>query len=98
MTRLVNLVIGDQLVQREMPQASDELLPGVRWGDPWTLFTPAYWLAQAWMTKADRRKTNRNCAKDGVVNELGFCMLGGFGITAELATVAFERCKEAGLF
>ncbi|QMV19719.1 8-oxoguanine DNA glycosylase [Granulicella sp. 5B5] len=98
MSRLVSLFIEDQLVQREMPQATDELLPGVSWGDPWTLFTPAYWLALAWITKVDRSKTNRYRAKDGIVNELGFCMLGGFGITAELATVAFERCKEAGLF
>jgi N-glycosylase/DNA lyase len=98
MNRLISLVIHDQLVQREMPQADVQLLPGVYWGDPWTLFTPAYWLAQAWMTQVENGQRSRYCAKDGIVNELGFCLLGGFGITAELATVAFERCKEAGLF
>lgn len=98
MSRIVNLIIQDQLVQREMPLASDELLPGVCWGDPWRLFTPAYWLAQAWMAEADTKSTNKYRARDGVVNELVFCLLGGFGITAELATAAYERCRDAGLF
>lgn len=98
MNRAISLIIGEQLVQREMPEAHDELLPGVSWGDPWTLFTPAYWLAQAWMTQVDRTATSRYCTKGDLVNELGFCMLGGFGITAELATAAFMRCRDVGLF
>lgn len=98
MNRVINLIIGDQLEQREMPEANDELLPGVAWGDPWTLYTPAYWLAQAWMTQVDRAATSRYCTKGNLVQELGFCMLGGFGITAELASAAFVRCKDEGLF
>ena len=98
MNRAISLIIGEQLVQREMPEAHEELLPGVPWGDPWSLFTPAYWLAQAWMTQADRATTSRYCTSGDLVNELGFCMLGGFGITAELASAAFERCRDAGLF
>jgi N-glycosylase/DNA lyase len=96
--RLVNLVINGQPVQREMPLADTALMPGVYWGDPWTLFTPAYWLALAWMAQADLSATSRYRARGGVVAELGFCMLGGFGISAELASAAFERCQEAGLF
>jgi N-glycosylase/DNA lyase len=98
MSRLISLIIRDRLIQREMPDADVELLPGVQWGDPWALFTPAYWRAQAWMTQSDDHKTNKYLARDSVVEELGFCMLGGFGITAELATSAFERCKHTGLF
>jgi N-glycosylase/DNA lyase len=98
MTRVISLIIDERLVQREMHEAYDELLPGVLWGDPWSLFTPAYWLAQAWMTQADRATTSRYCTNGDLVNELGFCMLGGFGITAELASAAFERCRDAGLF
>jgi hypothetical protein len=52
----------------------------------------------AWTTQADRTTTSRYCAKGDLVDELGFCMLGGFGITAELATAAFVRCRDAGLF
>jgi N-glycosylase/DNA lyase len=98
MNRAISLIIEGQVEQREIPGAAEELLPGVPWGDPWILFTPAYWLAQAWMHQADRTGTSRYCTKQDLIHELGFCMLGGFGITAELATAAFTRCKDAGLF
>lgn len=98
MIRTVSLMIRDNLVEREMHDAASEVLPGILWGDPWKLFTPAYWLAQAWMSEIDLKPTGQHSAKHGIVGELGFCMLGGFGITAELATAAYERCWKAGLF
>lgn len=97
MNRVINLMIGKDVVQREMPLATEEVLPGVLWGDPWTLFTPSHWLAQAWMSELDRKHEYRYRARDGIVGELVFCLLGGYGITAELATAAYELCKELGL-
>ncbi len=81
-----------------MPEPDCEVLRGVLWGEPWNLYTPAYWLLQAWIEGLDLHQESRYRAKRGVTEELGFCLLGGFGITAELATAAFERCNEAGLF
>lgn len=98
MSRKVGLLIRDRLVEREMPDAGSEVLNGVLWGDPWTLFTPAYWIAQAWMSEVDLNRSGGFSAKHGIVGELGFCILGGYGITAELATSAYERCWDAGLF
>lgn len=98
MSRRISLIIRDTLVEREMPDAADEVLHGVLWGDPWTLFTPAYWMAQAWMSEIELNPTSKYSARHGVVGELGFCILGGYGITAELATAAYERCWDAGLF
>jgi len=98
MSRKVSLIVHGSLVEREMPDACSEVLPGVIWGDPWTLFTPAYWLAQAWMSEIDTRPSGRYSVKHGLIGELGFCLLGGFGITAELATAAYDRCWQAGLF
>lgn len=76
-------------------QSSDSA--AVRWGDPWSLFTPAYWLAQSWMAELDTKPITRYSARDGATGELVFCMLGGFGITAELATAAYEHCRAQGL-
>ncbi len=98
MNRTISILIQENLVERDLPGADTEVLPGVKWGEPWVLFTPAYWVTQAWMAEIDSKPSKRNPTKDGVVDELGFCMLGGFGITAELATAAFERCSQAGLF
>jgi N-glycosylase/DNA lyase len=98
MSRIVSLIVRDTLVEREIPDATSEVLPGVVWGDPWTLFTPSYWLAQAWMSEIDCKTSGKYSIKHGLIGELGFCLLGGYGITAELATAAYERCWQAGLF
>jgi Thermostable 8-oxoguanine DNA glycosylase len=97
MTRSISLIIDNKLVERAMPCPHEYVLPGVKWGDPWRLFTPAYWLAQAWMAGADDKPSTRYRALRGVVEELVFCLLGGYGITAEMATAAYERCWEVGL-
>jgi len=97
MNRMVSLVIGEKLVERAMPCPEEQILPGMKWGDPWHLFTPAYWLAQAWMAELDTKPSSCYRARDGVVEELVFCLLGGYGITAEMATAAYERCGGAGL-
>ena len=95
--RPVSLVINDQLVERLMPAAEQEAMTGVRWGDPWALFTPAYWLAQGWMAELDVKPVTHYRARGDAVHELVFCLLGGYGITAEMAHAAYERCLEAGL-
>jgi N-glycosylase/DNA lyase len=93
----VALVVDNAVVERCMPMATEELLPGVFWGTPWTLFTPAYWLSQAWMAQLGSASPSHYSARDGAVGELVFCLLGGHGITAELSTAAYERCRDAGL-
>jgi N-glycosylase/DNA lyase len=98
MKRCVSVIIRGQLTTRELPDPDCEVLRGVLWGEPWMLYTPAYWLLQAWIEGLDLHQESRYRATRGFTEELGFCLLGGFGITAELATAAFERCDEAGLF
>jgi N-glycosylase/DNA lyase len=73
------------------------LMPGVRWGDHWALFTPAYWLSQVWMTELHDQHHSPFKARGSLDEELVFCMLGGFGVPAELATAAFMACKTANL-
>lgn len=97
MMRKVTLPVDAVCIDRYLPAACDEVLPGVPWGEPWHVFTPAYWLTQAWMAKLDEAGTSDYRARHGVVEELVFCLLGGFGITAELATAAFEACEVEGL-
>lgn len=98
MMRRISLLVGGKPIEKEIPRTDSELLPGVRWGDPWVLYTPAYWLAQAWMTESDRNSDCKYRAKESVVDEIGFCLLGGYGITAELASSAYLSCKDSGLF
>lgn len=97
MSRMVSIIINEKLVERPMPCPEEQVLPGMKWGNPWCLFTPAYWLAQAWMMGLDTEPSSRYHARDGVVEELVFCLLGGYGITAEMATAAYSMCRESGL-
>lgn len=82
---------------KELPSADVELLPGIKWGEPGTLFTPSYWMSQYWMAGLDKVSTSPYTTSTNLAEELTFCLLGGFGITAELATAAFEHCKTQGL-
>ncbi|TKR30274.1 8-oxoguanine DNA glycosylase [Luteimonas gilva] len=97
MMRKVALPLDSAYVERYLPAADEEVMPGVRWGEPWVVFTPAYWLTQAWMLHMDSTSSSDYRARQGVVEELVFCLLGGFGITAELNIAAFEACERSGL-
>lgn len=97
MMRKVALPIGATCAERLIPSADEDLMPGVKWGDPWVVFTPAYWLSQAWMLQLEVTGSSSYRARQGLVEELVFCLLGGFGITAELASAAFEACEQVGL-
>ncbi|WP_018986856.1 hypothetical protein [Methylophilus methylotrophus] len=97
MTQTLRYWINEEEIVRHFPAADAEVMPGVRWGEPWTLFTPAYWLSQFWMNDLDKVQHSPYQARGTLAEEVVFCLLGGFGITAELATAAFEACCERGL-
>ena len=79
-----------------LPSPEEEVLPGVPWGAPEQILSPAYWAA---LSKVTSHSTFGFVSTDGdLASELGFCLLGGFGITAELATAAHDRLSEAGIF
>lgn len=97
MSQFVTYWIADEVITRELPDAGDFVMPDVAWGEFSNLFTPAYWVSQLWMAGLDSQKTSPYRAQGSLAEEITFCMLGGFGITAELATAAFQACKAAGL-
>ncbi len=97
MSQLVTYWVGDEQQTRELPAAGESVLPGIVWGDFGNLFTPAYWASQFWMCGLESCETSPYQAQGSLAEEITFCMLGGFGITAELATAAFHACQESGL-
>jgi N-glycosylase/DNA lyase len=74
----------------------EEVLPGVRFGREDELLTPAYWAMRcATADPADVDFVNRHGTLE---EEVGFCLLGGFGVTLEVATAFFERLRANGVF
>jgi N-glycosylase/DNA lyase len=80
-----------------IPPASDEVLPGLRWGSPDVLFTAAFWASQVWF-----RSTSEGmlpCVWSGDLRgEVIACLLGGHGITWDMNQAAFVALSRSGLF
>ena len=97
MTRSVPVFVGSALHTRSFPSARSWVLPGVQWGEPSTVFTPAYWLYQFWLRQGSSNRPPDFRSRHGLVSEVVFCMLGGHGISAEVATAAYEKCRQRKL-
>lgn len=80
----------------ELPEPDEELLPGIRWGGFDELLTPAYWRGQAWQHEAIGTYA---CLRLGrtLVEETAACLLGGYGMPAELGLQAYSRLRARGL-
>lgn len=80
-----------------LPNRSAEVLPGVLWGDCSELFTPAYWKYQYNLFETGFH--SKICYRLGetILEEVVACLLGGYGIPAEIGLLAFNRLKDQGL-
>lgn len=87
---------GEQTLAREVPNADSDVLPNVRWGRPEALFTPSYWMTQYWMSEEGLPS---RCHKLGenLEEEVVACVLGGYGVSAEVGLAAFDRLRSRGL-
>jgi len=73
----------------------DEVIPGVQWGRPEWVPSAAYW---AVMVKFSDKDDNYVCTDATLKEQVGFCLLGGFGITAEMNHAIFDRLHGEGIF
>jgi thermostable 8-oxoguanine DNA glycosylase len=70
----------------------------VPWGEPCALFTPAYWYTQYILRFADQNQSaTRHRIGETFAEEIAACVLGGFGIPAEVGNAAFQRLKQSRL-
>lgn len=97
MTQAVVFQIAGALVQRELPDPDVRVWSDIAWGEHFCLFTPAYWVSQVWMNQLDNVESSPYYSQRSLAEEISFCMLSGFGITAELAGAAFQACRSQGL-
>lgn len=79
-----------------LPDPDSEVIPGVKWGYADSVFCAAYWVHQLELSKGN---FTRHCFKTGdtLLEETVFCLLGGHGISYELALAAFEHLKISGV-
>jgi thermostable 8-oxoguanine DNA glycosylase len=79
-----------------LPAAQAEVLPGVSWGAFDEILTPAFWAGQAWLHADSGRFAPYKLGRS-LREEVAACILGGYGIPAEVGLAAFERLREQGL-
>lgn len=89
--------LGNEVFQATLPSASATIVPGVLWGSPESLFTPAYWLSQYVMREVTGSTGVRHRLGKTFAEEVAACLLGGHGLPAQVGNAAFERLRDSGL-
>lgn len=72
----------------------------VRWGHPWQVGTPAFWVGLTDSAKSDGdrlRTDDRHRLGRTLTEEVAACLLGGHGMPHQLGLAAFEAVRGAGL-
>lgn len=83
-------------IVNKFPSENEELLPGIRWGSFGQLYTPAFWKLQYILSDFPEEVTSHRLASN-IIDEIVMCILGGYGIPAEMGIIAFNRLKEEAL-
>jgi thermostable 8-oxoguanine DNA glycosylase len=87
---------GGAWASLEMPDPDDEVVPGVLWGAFDEMMTPAYWRGQAWQHEARGTYASLRLGRT-LAEETAACLLGGYGMPAELGLGAYARLRADGL-
>lgn len=83
---------GSTLKEIPLPDPGHEVLPGVPWGRFEHALTPAFWVVQAWMMEPDINREGFRLGQS-LVEEVAACILGGYGIPAEMGLAAYARVR-----
>lgn len=84
-------------IQLELPDATQEVIPGVEWGLVEAFPTPAYWVYQVLARRLDGLPPEYKVGGT-LAEEVGVGLLSGHGIPATVALAAFAQLRERGAF
>jgi N-glycosylase/DNA lyase len=84
---------ADRFRLRHDPET--EVVPGVKWGRPEWVPSPAFWLMLA--TYGSNSDNYVAPAGTSLHHELGFCLLGGYGIKMEMNRAAWSKLVDEGM-
>jgi hypothetical protein len=82
--------------RKHMPASEACLGSGIPWGRFDELFTAAYWCGQVWQAAVHGRYRDLSLGMS-LVEETAACLLGGYGMPAEVGLAAFRRLRDRGL-
>lgn len=79
-----------------MPPENSYLMPGLKWGNVFQLYTPAFWKLQYLITLPSAVDISHRLAPT-LIEEIIMCILGGYGIPSEVGILAFNYLKQNNL-
>ncbi len=91
------IFVDKAVVNVELPQAEEEVIPGVQWGAMEAFPTPAYWAYQVFARRVLGDRINYKLGAT-LKEEVGACLLGGHGIPSNIGLAAFYHLREQGVF
>lgn len=98
MTQIVyRFTATHKLETLELPDPSEPLLLGIKWGSYTKPFTPAFWRAYLWLHEERYAEPSEQLAKGDVRHETVLCLLGGYGIKGEVAYAYFDKMATTGM-
>jgi hypothetical protein len=93
MAQVFLMLKGDYVETTQLPDPCEQVLPGIRWGRFEHFFTPAFWYTQV-LSAEQRGFPEKPRLGHTLSEEVAACLLGGYGMRAELGLAAFRRLKE----
>lgn len=95
MTQIATVHSSTLTVSLSLPRPTDEVLPGVLWGDVGAFPSPAYWTYLVYTARllGDRPRYELGSS---LVEEVSACLLGGHGIPATVGLAAFRALRNKG--
>lgn len=91
-TQTITALNAGKIVTFALPGANERLGRGrLCWGSAELPLTPAYWAAQSWMWSLDEPEHFR--LGRSLAEEMLACILGGYGIPAEVGLAAYDRLR-----
>lgn len=80
----------------ETHKPDTEIVPGVYYGRADQLLSPAYWVERC---KLGEQIGHDFISRGGTLHEeVGFCLLGGFGVKLEVCEAFYNLLRQAGIF
>lgn len=87
---------GSDFISVDMPCPDSSVMRGVQWGSADELLTAAFWKYQSYMRRI-RIQPSDFCIGRNLMEEVAVCLLGGYGMPAEIGLAAFERLQQENL-
>jgi N-glycosylase/DNA lyase len=89
--------VGKSVIQIDIPNEYEDVMPGVKWGSAIGFPTVAYWFYKVLSNRLENNTVQYKLGRT-LIEEVGACLLGGHGIPASTGVAAFEHMKSYGAF